>query len=139
MIRYGKVNVVNFFQIFSTIFFVDLAAILDFLASEPHFKNICHSSSKIYRHYYYSCHEDRHNEGRVVRVLEHWPSLSSYYSCHEDRHNEGRVVRVLEHWPSLSSYYSCHEDRHNEWRVVRVLEHWLSLSPYYSCHEDRHK
>ena len=46
MIRYGKVNVVNVSQIFSAINFVDVAAILEFIGSEPHSKNTCHISSK---------------------------------------------------------------------------------------------
>ena len=49
MIRYGKVNVVNFSQIVSNDFVVDFAAILEFIGSEPHSKNTCHSSSKKYR------------------------------------------------------------------------------------------
>ena len=49
MIRYGKVNVVNFSQIFSAINFVDVEAILEFIGSEPHSKNTCHISSKNYR------------------------------------------------------------------------------------------
>ena len=38
MIRYGKVNVVNFSQIVSNDFVVDFAAILEFIGSEPHSK-----------------------------------------------------------------------------------------------------